>query len=278
MRRRTGLIEDLLRIAASLPWYVSLAFGAALGAFCHFFAIGAVVPPAAQANLGTFVVRQFGRSIAALLQYVLPLVFVFGAAASLLRRHRDAALLSAAAIDPAASVHALSWQEFERLIGAGFEQQGFRVSHTGGGGADGGVDLVLNKGRETTLVQCKQWRARKVGVSTVRELYGVMAAKGAAHGIVVSAGEFTPDARGFARGRNIDLVNGSALQEMLRGGTVVGTSESAAAAPSCPKCGARMIQRVARQGRNAGQAFWGCEAFPRCRAIAPLDEHHAASW
>ena len=83
-------------------------------------------------------VRQFGRSITAVLQYVLPLVFVAGAATSLARRRRDAALLCDAAIDPAASIHALSWQDFERLIGASFEQQGFRVSHTGGGGADGG--------------------------------------------------------------------------------------------------------------------------------------------
>ena len=270
MSRRTGLIDDLLRIASWLPWYLSLGFGAALGVFCHFLATSAVVPPAAPADLGTFVVRQFGRSITAVLQYVLPLVFVAGAATSLARRRRDAALLCDAAIDPAASIHALSWQDFERLIGASFEQQGFRVSHTGGGGADGGVDLVLSKGRETTLVQCKQWRAQKVGVSTVRELYGVMAAKGAAHGIVVSAGEFTPEARDFVRGRNIELVSGSALQVMLRGGTVVGTSGSGVATPSCPKCGARMIRRTARQGRNAGQAFWGCETFPRCRATTPI--------
>lgn len=266
MSRRTGFVEDVLQISASLPWYVSLAFGAALGVFCHFVATGTVAPPAAPADPTTFAVRQFARSVAALLQYVLPLIFVFGAAGSLVRRRRAAALLSDAAIDPAASIHALSWQDFERLVGAGFEQQGFRVSHTGGGGADGGVDLVLNKGRETTLVQCKQWRAQKVGVATVRELYGVMAARGAARGIVVSAGEFTPDAQDFAQGRNIELVSGSALQEMLRGGTPMSRSESAEAAPSCPKCGARMIRRVARQGAKAGQVFWGCETFPRCRA------------
>jgi hypothetical protein len=44
-----------------------------------------------------------------------------------------------------------------------------------------------------------------------------MAATGAARGIVVSAGDFTPDARDFARGRNIDLVNGRVLAAILRG-------------------------------------------------------------
>jgi hypothetical protein len=38
-------------------------------------------------------------------------------------------------------------------------------------------------GSEEFLVQCKQWRAFKVGVVVVRKLYGVMAAKGAAGGL-----------------------------------------------------------------------------------------------
>ena len=65
---------------------------------------------------------------------------------------------------------------------------------------DGGIDLVLSKGSEKFLVQCKQWKAFKVGVTVVRELYGVMAAKGAAGGFVVSSGRFTDDATAFASG------------------------------------------------------------------------------
>lgn len=52
-----------------------------------------------------------------------------------------------------------------------------------GGGADGGVDLVLTRtgknGGEKFLVQCKRWRAFKVGAEVVRELYALMAAGGA---------------------------------------------------------------------------------------------------
>jgi Restriction endonuclease len=50
----------------------------------------------------------------------------------------------------------------------------------------GVVDLVLTRpGKnvgEKFPVQCKQWRDVKVGVDLVRELYGVMAAKGATGG------------------------------------------------------------------------------------------------
>jgi restriction system protein len=42
-----------------------------------------------------------------------------------------------------------------------------------------------------------------VGVDVVRELYGVMATKGAAGGFVVTSGRFTDDANGFATGRNV---------------------------------------------------------------------------
>lgn len=36
-------------------------------------------------------------------------------------------------------------------------------------------------------------------------------------------------------------------------------------APSCPRCGSAMQQRMARRGRNAGSYFWGCSRYPRCK-------------
>jgi len=35
----------------------------------------------------------------------------------------------------------------------------------------------------------------------------------------------------------------------------------------CPKCGATMVLRKANKGPNAGQLFWGCSAYPACRAV-----------
>lgn len=110
----------------------------------------------------------------------------------------------------------MSWQQFETLVGEGFQRRGGRVKETGGGRPDGGVDLVLSKDGEKTLVQCKQWKAFKVGVSTVRELYGVMAADGAAAGFVVTSGRFTQEAVAFAAGRNIHLMDGAALMKLLK--------------------------------------------------------------
>lgn len=33
----------------------------------------------------------------------------------------------------------------------------------------------------------------------------------------------------------------------------------------CPKCGSRLVERRAKQGRTAGSTFLGCENYPRCR-------------
>jgi hypothetical protein len=48
------------------------------------------------------------------------------------------------------------------------------------------------------------------------------------------------------------------------------TSSPPAVAPVCPKCGATMVLRTAKQGANAGGQFFGCPNFPRCRSILPV--------
>src|ERR1043166_3390102 len=69
------------------------------------------------------------------------------------------------------SLRELPWKRFEDLLGEAYRRQGYRVTETLGGGADGGVDLVLHRGGKITLVQCKRWRAQqRVPVQTVREL------------------------------------------------------------------------------------------------------------
>ena len=42
-------------------------------------------------------------------------------------------------------------------------------------------------------------------------------------------------------------------------------------APTCPKCNGSMVKRVSKNGKNAGQEFWGCESFPKCRGVVSID-------
>lgn len=39
----------------------------------------------------------------------------------------------------------------------------------------------------------------------------------------------------------------------------------------CPKCGASMVKRVAKQGANAGKTFYGCSNYPKCRSILNVE-------
>jgi len=123
------------------------------------------------------------------------------------------------------SIRSIAWREFEELVGEAYRRKGYRVTQTGGGGADGGVDLILRKNGEHLLVQCKNWRMDKVGVKVVRELYGVVAAEGASGGVVICSGEFTQEAREFARGKPMELIEGTALARMIEG--IPLTSQSA---------------------------------------------------
>jgi restriction system protein len=82
------------------------------------------------------------------------------------------------------------------------------VTRPSGNDPEGGVDLVLRKNGNTLLVQCKHWKAWKVGVKVLRELYGVMIDKKAHGAIIVTSGLFTQEARTFAAGKPIDLIEG----------------------------------------------------------------------
>lgn len=280
-RRKQGAADDLMDLVAMLPWWAGVALAMGSYLLLHSIASAPMPPMTTSQQISGAISTMLIRAFATAGQYVLPLLCLLGAFVSFMRRRKRTALLDKTTASPSANaLNDMSWQEFELLVGEGFRRQGFEVTELGGPQADGGVDLVLRKGTETHLVQCKQWKAYKVGVDTVRQLYGVMAARGAAGGYVITSGDFTSDARAFADGRNITLIDGSRLFAMIKqakeGGAPKGGAKpkvSAArpapaqtnAMPSCPKCAKPMVRRTAKTGVNAGKEFWGCSTFPACR-------------
>ncbi len=40
--------------------------------------------------------------------------------------------------------------------------------------------------------------------------------------------------------------------------------------PACPQCGKPMVLRTAKTGKNAGNQFWGCSAYPDCKGVVRL--------
>ncbi len=301
-RKKSSPLEDLMGLVALLPWWAGLALAALSYWGLQSYANASLPAAKTGADVVGFVSSSAGRGLASIGQYLLPLVCTIGALLSYIGRRKRRALLETVTSSSAAdALEGMGWHEFELLVGEGFRRQGYAVSETGGGGADGGIDLVLSKAGEKTLVQCKQWKAFKVGVPVVRELYGVMAAQGAASGCVVTSGRFTQEAEAFASGRNIQLIDGQALLQLIRGGSTDKPAQPAAMAPiaaavpavvpaaapaspkplaatpaaagdtpTCPVCAQTMLRRVAKKGASAGNAFWGCAGYPKCRGTRPI--------
>jgi restriction system protein len=284
-RKKTSPFEDLIFIASRLPWWVSLLIALVAGLYLHSVATSA--PPAVidHKSFGPAIAGQVWRSLALFLQYIVPTAFVFGAVASVFGRAKRRKLMEdvATATKPGKTLDGITWQQFEQLVGEAFRRQGFTVTETGGNGPDGGIDLILRKGSEKHLVQCKQWRSLKVGVAVIREFFGVMAAEGAAGGFVVTSGTFTDEAKTFASGRNIRLVEGAELNRWITASRSTQNKPPAvtpvpikplqpqqAHAPSCPVCKSAMLKRTAKRGTNAGNEFWGCSQYPKCRGVITI--------
>jgi len=275
-KMKSSPLEDLVELVALMPWWAGCVLALVSYLWLHGVATQGVLAPIAPGQLGSVVTQTIWKTLAMFGQYVLPLLCLIGGAMSAYGRSKRKGLVANVAGSPSANaLNNMSWQEFELLVGEGFRQQGYQVIENGGGGADGGVDLVLREGGDKLLVQCKQWKAFAVGVTVVRELYGVMAANGAAGGFVVTSGRFTDDAKAFASSRNITLMDGEALFKLIKqpSGTtgtarprpVEAASSNTMMTPSCPVCSKAMVKRVAKRGGSTGSAFWGCSGFPACR-------------
>jgi restriction system protein len=257
-RRSNNLLESLV----NLPWW--------------FLVVLAFIFPALAGN--NMFAASFTKGLAQVAPYGF-FLFLIPVPFSLLNSRRKRKQLDAQKdID---SIRDLSWQQFEELVGEAYRRQGYRVVENDSAGPDGGVDLLLYKNGARFLVQCKHWKIKKIGVKTIREIFGLISAEKATGGIVITSGDYTRDALEFARGKALELVNGKELAGLVESvqRNPHGRSEpvkksnsqkQTPASPSCPKCGSAMVLRTARRGKTVGQQFWGCPNYPKCRATKKL--------
>ena len=307
-RRRTSTLDDLLKIAMKIPLWANLLIAG--GSFVTLRYYGGselptmgVVPIGHLAEAVGFYILRLAAFIG---QFVIPPIFLLGGILGWIQRAIRARKFRSItrSSQPGVQIRNLTWDQFERMVGEALRRQGYSVNETAKG-ADGGIDLELRRGGELFLVQCKQWRAEKVSVQVVRELYGVMSARGAAGGFVVTSGVFTKDAWKFAKGTSVRLIDGNRLVEWFGAvpsgekyspsinGTSAAVLADVTAAPGgnqeldggqtmrmekakqlCPRCGSGMTPRFS-QSNNQGisnNVFLGCLNFPSCRGTRTLGE------
>ncbi len=129
----------------------------------------------------------------------------------------------------------LDAREFEWLVGETFRREGWNVEEQGQHGRpDGGIDLVMTRGRERALVQCKRWTAWQVGVDDIRSFAGVLSREklGSDSGVFVTLSSFTEQAIAEAKHLRMALIDNVDLYARV---------ERVRRPEPCSKCGSPMI-------------------------------------
>ncbi len=155
----------------------------------------------------------------------------------------------------------MSWREFEDLVASVYQAKGYSIEPRGGDSPDGGIDLIVRKNNLSWIVQCKHYRSQWVDERPLRELLGVVTAKGAAGGILVACGVFDEKALAFAKeNEELELIGGEQLRDIIA--TAVPSNDPAA---KCPSCGSPMREKTGRFG-----PFLGCSNYPACHGWLPF--------
>lgn len=115
-----------------------------------------------------------------------------------------------------AAMYQLNPSEFEEYVAQRiFARQGYQVLNMPDT-KDGGVDILITDDYgQQAIVQCKRYKGT-VGSATVRELYGTMIHAGAARAYIATTAEISNDARRWAAGKPIILLDGTRLAELAR--------------------------------------------------------------
>lgn len=261
--------ENILSMLVESPWRVSV-----IVAFIAYIGVKFILPAILS---GSKLLSGIPQLLSPWAMWIAIFFLVPGAISALTAWKRGKLSKSQTSIG---TIQNLSWQRFEELIGEAYRRTGHSVIGNSGPGADGGVDLIAQKNGESILIQCKQWKARTVGVKTVREMFGILNSARANEVHIITSGYFTDDAKSFARNKPIKLVDGTMLVQLVGAAQSTASTKASSVTESaqaqtepivrCPKCGSAMVLRKASRGANAGKEFWGCERFPSCRGVRDI--------
>ena len=109
----------------------------------------------------------------------------------------------------------LTPREFEDMVVDLHVALGHRARRVGTTG-DHGVDVIVQtRVGDRCIVQCKRWRS-KVGEPVIRDFYGVLHHEGADRGAIFTTGQFTQQARAWAKGKPIRLYDGEEFLELWK--------------------------------------------------------------
>jgi restriction system protein len=201
MKKDLNIIDFL----AQIPWWISVALSATFYLLLKF-----VVPYfETQASL----VNEAHVSLGPVFAPVVALAFLAPVTFSFLKSTKRKKLH--ALKDEIQSIQQLSWHQFKDLVAEAYRQSGYTVMENSTFTSDPTVDLVMRKGANLYLVQCRYWQNQKLSIREVKNLFFHMHDKQASGVILLTTGKFTKQARHYAAGKPINLVDGIELVGLL---------------------------------------------------------------
>jgi len=169
-------------------------------------------------------------------------------------------------------IRTLTPDQFESFVCDLFEKLGYKAERVGGPN-DGGIDVIARKDGVKHYIQCKKFVTQQVSVGAMRDFYGAVTDKlSDAKAFFITTNVFTLEAEKFAEGKPIELIDGKKLLKYLKlSGMDVVISErpvfGSISVENCPWCGSQLVLRTAKKGSNAGNNFYGCSSFPKCKYV-----------
>ena len=211
MRKDLNFIDFL----AQIPWWLSVALS------ITFYIVLKFIVPYFEAQ--SVLVNEVHVSLGPVLAPIVALAFLSPVTFSLLRFNRKKQFQDFK--EEIQSIQDLPWQEFKELVAEAYRDSGYIIPENNVFTSDPSVDLVMRKGANLYLVQCRYWQNRKLGKREVKNLFTLMYDKQASGVFLLTTGIFTNEARHYALNRPINLVDGIALVELLGKDQRISSSE-----------------------------------------------------
>ena len=196
---------NILDFLAQVPWWLYVTFSAVCYITLQF-----VIPHFQSQGI---LVDEVHVSLGPVLAPVVAVALLSPVSISFLKLNRRQKLHELR--DEIKSIQELSWSQFKELTVAAYRQTGYLILDSGPYVDDPSIDLVMRKSANLYFVQARYWCNKKIGLREVEKLFSLMQEKHASGIFLLTTGVFTREARRYAIGRPITLVNGIQLVELL---------------------------------------------------------------
>ena len=105
----------------------------------------------------------------------------------------------------------MSWEQFSAVVTTAYQREGYTVEAV----QKSAYDFTLTKQGRVTLLQCRRWKVKQLGVGPLQELAQALVATDAYSGICIAAGNVSPKAQEYPVGKPMTLVAGAELAVLV---------------------------------------------------------------